>query len=261
MSESEELSPALLAEIEAYYDGTLSPDAVRHLRSRLQQDEELATAVADWEAVYRYGLRPDPAESAGRDVLRTRFRELEATLPAVAPTPMRTLRPYHWLAVAATVLLLLLGGWWVLQRPTPAQRLAEDNFVFLKREDLMLGKEDQQEDAALLYDRGEYAAAWPQLADEVAKGQRDSIYLLYAGVAALGAHAPDRARTFLTDLLAAPGQYSEFDAGNIHYYLALAELELGKVTAAREQLRLVTGGPEKEEAAAHMLEELDKLDD
>ncbi len=259
MSESEELSPALLAEIEAYYDGTLSPDAVRHLRSRLQQDKELATAVADWEAVYRYGLRPDPTESAGRDALRTRFRELDATLPAVAPTPVRILRPYRWLAVAAAVLLLLVGGWWVMQRPTPAQRLAEDNFAFLKREDLMLGKEDQQEDAALLSDRGEYAAAWPQLADEVANGQRDSIYLLYAGVAALGAHAPARARAFLTDLLAATGQYSEFDEGSIHYYLGLAELELGNVEAARSQLRLVTGDRDLEESATRLLQELDKL--
>ncbi|MCP9234841.1 tetratricopeptide repeat protein [Lewinella sp. JB7] len=235
MTPPDRLTPELLAQIEAYYDGELPTEAADRLRERLGQDETLARQVAEWEAVYRYGLR-DQASQEDED-LRNTFRSFEAEMATAAPPAVvRKLPVRRWLAVAAAVLLLLAAGWWILPRPDPAARLAEENFTWLIRDDARLGPQrDEDPTGVIAYDNSRYAEAYPKIIAAVANGTLDSLNLLYAGVAAFGAGEPERARELLRELLDS-GNYGSFDEAAVRYYLALAELKLGNVAAAREQL-------------------------
>ena len=258
MNQFENLGPELLALIEAYYDGSLPPEDARDFRRRLGADEPLAATVAEWEAVYRHGLRPDPAELAERDRLRESFAALETTLPPLSAA--RSGLPYRWLAVAATVLLLALAGWWVLQRSTPAEKLAKANFVWLPHDEQTLGeKEDRTRSGLDYYNEGEYAQAYPLLRGGVASGELDSINLVYAGISALAAGDPAAARTLLLEMLD-PRRFP-YIQDDVRYYLALAELRLGDPGAAAAYLRAITE-PRREyaERVGPLLREIEALE-
>ncbi len=252
------LSPELLSELEAYYAGRLSDEAVRHLRSRIVGDADLAAAVEQWEAVLRHGLlTPAPEALAERRRLRVSLAGLEAKQPRLrAARPARS--PYRWWGLAAAVLLVVLAAWWLLDRRDAATLLAYEYFTWEPREEALLGPEADDADPLLAYDREEFTTAWPLLVRDIGVGRLDSVNLLYAGVAALGAGEPREAKALLSTLIDLDRYPYERPAA--HYHLALAELQLGRVNAARAQLRLVTGDPEREARARQLLQELEGLE-
>ncbi|MBB4079766.1 hypothetical protein GGR28_002393 [Lewinella aquimaris] len=241
MSPPDNLTPKLLADIEAYYDGELSATDAGQLRAQLAQDEALSRAAAYWEAVHRHGLYgTGPRTTEADDELRKLFHGYEADIAGTGhPASVVRKLPARrsWLVIAAAVLLLLAAGWWLVDRPDPAARLAEENFVWLKREGATLGPKQDAKRGLRAYDRYDYESAYPLIITGVEEGVLDSLNLLYAGVAAFGAGEPERARDLLRELLDS-GHYSSFDEAAVRYYLALAELRLGNVVAAREQLAI-----------------------
>ncbi len=252
------LSPELLSELEAYYEGRLSEDAVRRLRTHIAGNAELAAAVEQWETVLRHTLlTPAPDEIAEGRRPRATLAGLEAEQPRLVA--VRSPRSaYRWLGLAAAVLLVLLAAWWLLDRRDAATLLAYDYFVWEPRQEARLGPQTDQTDPLLAYDREDYTTAWPLLVRDIGSGTLDSLNLLYAGVSALGAGKPREAKTLLTSLIELQRYPYEMPAA--HYYLALAELQLGRVGAAREQLRLVSGNPEREVRARQLLQELEGVD-
>lgn len=226
----------LLAEIDAYYAGELSPQASATLRQRLLADPELTRAAAHYEALYRHGLRFDGPGAVGeRAGLRDTLHQLEASLD---PVPVATRTPRLWprlAAAAAVILLCLLAGWWVLDRPGPNVQLARDNFAWLPREGARLGPAEDVRYGVSAYDQQEYATALPLLREGVAAGAIDSINLLYAGVSALAVGEAQTARDLITEVLTTE-QYP-YDEADMRYYLGLAELELDNPSAARQQLQ------------------------
>ncbi|MGB3798808.1 MAG: hypothetical protein WA952_03275, partial [Lewinella sp.] len=223
-----------------------------------RSDPELAAAAARYEVMHRSGLRSTPEEMDMRKDLRTQLRELEASIPPVTIARERRLWPTA-LGAAAAVLLLLVAGWWLLAAPDPDRRLAEENFRWLGREELLLGPGEDALDGLSAYDQQDYERAFPLLRDGVATGNLDSVNLLYAGVSALAIGQPEEAKDLLTAMLNT-GEYP-FDEPNIHYYLALAELQLKNRAAARRQLELVISQDgEKSDDAGVMLRQLDELD-
>ena len=230
------ISADLLAEIDAYYGGELSPEASADLKQRLLSDPDLARAAARYEALYRHGLRPPTATEGGeRAALRDTLHRLEASLDPV-PVATRTARLWPRLAAAAAAILLcLLAGWWLLDRPEPHVQLAREHFVWRGREEARLGPAEDARLGLSAYDQQEYATALPLLREGVAAGVLDSINLLYAGVSALAVEDAATARELLTQVLDT-GRYP-LDEGDVRYYLGLAELELDNVPAARQQLR------------------------
>lgn len=246
MNPTDPLGPELLGEIEAYYDGELSDDAAGRLRERLRDDPALAAAVAEWEKVYRVGLTPSAEDLRDREELRTKFSAIATSRPAAEAT-VRKISSRAWLAAAAGVLILLAAAWWVFLRPAdPAAQLAEENFVWLPREGATLGPREDAESGLVAYDLQEYARAYPLLIEGVANGQLDSVNLLYAGVAALGADLPREARQALTDLLET-GRYP-LEEGELRYYLALAELQGGDAGAAASRLSEQTDPVDRNQA-------------
>ena len=220
------------AQIEAYYDGSLTDVEVARLRARLAEDPALAAEAARYESLHRHGFRASAAEVGERDELRRRLRVFEAGLP-----PLTGLGRSLWpriVSAAAAVLLLLAAGWWLLQRPDPAARLAEEYFVWLPREEAMLGPGEDAANGLAAYDRQEYELAYPLLLSGVANGVLDSVNLLYAGVAALGSDEPGKARRHLAELLET-GRYP-YEESDLRYYLGLAALRLNEPDEARRQL-------------------------
>ena len=254
MNSDNQLPAEILEKIDAYYDGELSAEEAAGLREELRSDPELAAAAARYEAIHRHGLRSTPEELAMRDGLRAELRELEASLPPVTVARERQIWP-RVLAVAAAVLLLLVAGWYLLDGPDPDVRLAEENFVWLPREEALLGPEDDARDGLSAYDLQEYERAYPLLRDGVATGELDSVNLLYAGVSALAIGRPRNARDLLTTLLDT-GNYP-FDEADIHYYLGLAELQMQNRSAALRQLELArTQQGKNSEQAGKLLQQL-----
>jgi anti-sigma factor RsiW len=236
MNEAGDIPPDLLARIEAYYGGDMPPEEMARFREELRDQPQLAAQVAAWEAVYRHGLRPDPADREEDERLRRHFRELEQQLPPVGAA--RRSLPLVWLSLAAGVLFLLLAGWFLLQSPNAEEQLAESNFAWLPRDEQRLGPGEAGQQGLSAYDQQQYARAFPLLVEGVAEGSIDSVNLIYAGVAAVGAGRPEEARTILTDLLTAEAY--PLREGEIRFYLALAELKLGNPSAAVAQLDLIT---------------------
>ena len=244
-----DIPPELLAEIDAYYGGELSPQASTALRQRLLADPELTRAAAHYEALYRHGLRP-ATDTADRAALRESLHRLEASLDPV-PVATRSLGRWPRLAAAAAVILFcLLAGWWLLDRPDPNVQLARDNFEWLPREALRLGPKEDAQRGLKAYDQYDYATALPLLREGVASGVIDSVNLMYAGVSALAIGDAETGRQLLTEVLDT-GRYP-YEEGDIRYFLGLAELELNNLTAARQQFRqsldLETRFSEKAEA-------------
>jgi hypothetical protein len=257
MNEPGDLSPELLARIEAYYAGELPAAEAERLRQALNANPDLARRAAEWEAVYRHGLlREDPAEREEDDRLREHLRQHKAT--TTPPRATRRALPLKWLGLAAGILLLLLAGYFILEQPSAEERLAGEYFTWIPREDNRLGPENAAEQGLSAYDVQDYERAYPLLLEAVERGSLDRINLLYAAVAALATDRPAEARAHLEDLLES-GQYP-YDEGNIRYQLALLELEAGNRAAARDQLTRVPADRSRiAERARELLTALDEL--
>ena len=230
----------LLAQLEDYYDGTLPAAEANRLRSQLRKDPALAAAVAEWEAVYRHGLRrPPPADDAAL-LLRERFAALEAELPrpsAAEPPPTRRRPPRGIWLIAATILLVFGLGWWLFRGSPPAEQLARNSFTWLPRQEATLSPAEDAQAGLRAYDRQDYATAYPLLLDGVAAGELDSINLLYAGVAALGAGEVATAQTALLEVL--DTERYPLAEPEIRYYLGLAYLQDGDTDAGTRVLQTV----------------------
>ena len=184
---------------------------------------------------------PSPPTPTDDATLRERFATLEAEFPrptaaaAAADRPRRRRRRPRWgWLIAATALLVIGLGWWLFRGPSPVQQLAQDSFTWLPRQEATLGPAEDAQVGLRAYDRQEYAMAYPLLLEGVASGQLDSINLVYAGVAALGAHEPATARDALQKVLTT-GRYPLAES-EIRYYLGLAYLQLEDIGAGTQVL-------------------------
>ncbi len=232
MNPDHDIPAELIADIDAYYDGDLSPEAAQSLRDKLNADPDLTAAAARYESLYRLALQPTSDDLKTRDDLRSQLHELESKLPPLEIGQGRRLWP-RLLGVAATVLLLLAVGWWLLGQPDADTRLAKENFFWLEREQALLGPADDAQRGLAAYDQGEYEQAFPLLRDGIATGVLDSVNLLYAGVSALGSGRPLEAKELLTEMLET--EKYPYDEADLRYYLGLAELRLGNRLQARRQ--------------------------
>lgn len=255
MTHQEDDDP-VLAQLEAYYDGELTAEETTRLRERLATEPELAARVARWEAVHRHGLLAPPSAAEEQQKLRQKLGTFEAELQG-GEAQVRSLPVRRWWLVAASILLLLLAGYWWLQRPTATEQLAEEYFEWLPRQEAMLGPAEDAAAGLLAYDRQQYEQAYPLLIQGVANGVLDSVNLLYAGVAALGAGEPEVAQSSLRELLDT-GRYPLEEAES-RYYLALATLRSGDRQAARNELTLIdtdTSTPDLADRVTSLLEKL-----
>ncbi len=122
------MSERLHLAITAYHDGTLDDAGARLLvaalqgpnaalvRERLAIDGLLAQAFTADDAVVRSVLERIDADRSASAMVRAVHR----SLPTRGLTRARRRVPVPWLAVAALVLVVIAGGWWVGMQAPPA---------------------------------------------------------------------------------------------------------------------------------------------
>lgn len=233
--------------LEAYHAGELDAAAEEELRQRLKDDVAFRQAVEKWETVWMVGTQPTQAEREERTRQKAFLGELEQQLPPVLPPPP-TRHRWLWLLLLISIPLLV---WWMMSREQGDSNLPSDEsdtteepllrprfqafddrfFDHLPRESANLGS--ATEEALARYDAQEYSAAWPLLAEQVT-ATKDSLLLLYAGVAALGDQHPENAIDLLEPLMASPTFV--FYQEEVQWFLALAYLENKELEKARELL-------------------------
>ena len=127
---------------------------------------------------------------AKKKALMGRLQELEKRPNRVVPIKNRSyMLP---LAIAASILLIGVLTWQWIYTPTTSK--TSNYFAHLNRDSANLS--DGKTAGERAYDQQEYAKAWPLLVEEI-KAPNDSLNMLYAGVAALGAGQPEKAITLL----------------------------------------------------------------
>ncbi|MEL7251042.1 MAG: hypothetical protein AAFO03_21630 [Bacteroidota bacterium] len=239
-----------IAQIEAYHDGTLSAQDEALLRERIASDQGFRQAIQDWERLWVSGVQATKTEEAQLTEEKAKLQQLEATLPPLKKERNKTRRMVLVLGVFAG--LLGLYWWWTAELDNreveeSVEEIVEEEqdrplfqafdatyFEHLTRDDANLG--GNEEEALAAYDANSYAEAWPLLIEQVEAGA-DSIYLLYAGVAALADQQAEQSVTLLEPLLDRPSfrYYQE----EVRWYLALAYLEQGEKDAADRLLNVL----------------------
>lgn len=154
-------------------------------------------------------------------------------------------KPHKWrnvLAIAASVSLLLVAGWWVFtQQATPQQKLYANYFDPAEGLPTTLGATDDPRfaEGMVSYKLGNYAEAlafWQPLLET---GTANDTLNYFAGVALLAGQQPAQAIERLQPIAQQPQSAYQTDA---QWYLALAYLLEGQQATAREMLQELSSG-------------------
>ncbi len=220
-----ELSEKDIILLENWREGALSATEEAELENRLRDDQDFRQAVAYWEKLFNQGFKTGGNE---REQRRAQLQALEAELPPVSPARIRFSRWWGWLVLLLALLAILLKVGWPFNQEEPTGPIAsipEQFFTPLENDLAVAGPEDSPGQAA--YNRESYAEALPLLIEEARK---DSLLLLFAGVAAIATNEDDQAVSSLNAIF---GNESFIDyQSDIGWYLALAYLETGQIQAA-----------------------------
>jgi len=171
------------------------------------------------------------------------------------------LRP--WLAVAATILLLAVAGWWFWSSPAPdGNQLLADEIGQLDAVSSVERSGNTQADSlrnriATAYSNDSLQKALSGISVFIIDGTATVEDYVFAGICYLQSPEPDYAaaiNAFLEARKFNSGRYND----DLYWYLGLAYGANGEKEKAIEELRpLVTGGKRKASEAAALIEALD----
>ena len=224
--------------IDRYLRGRADREERRAIEERRRTDEAFAEALERDEAIVA-GLRAE-----GDRALKDRLRRVEAANP-YRPARLRHLTPGRWLAVAASVAVVLVAGWWLLSRPglpVDTARLLAESFAPYPNRAYNLTKGDTPADpraqAYAAYEAGEYARAVAAFAESTAAETADDFYRANA---LLALDRPAEALPLFQELARQP----DFAlAPHSRWYAALSLLALDRRAEARAVLQTITTEPE-----------------
>ncbi len=171
--------------LESYWLEALPEQERTELERRLADDTAFRNAAGEMKATWS-ALR-----SVGWQHRLEQLRELEKKMP---PVGVETKRVALWVKIAAVAAIGLVLGWlwWRGQAPVQKDTTGAIAMAFFEpyphsNTTMSSGNSDaQRQKAYLAYDAGEYRMAAPLLEDLFAR-QQDTLSLLYAGIAWLGA--------------------------------------------------------------------------
>ncbi len=222
-----------------YAEGALSGNALHEFEQRLKEDPALQTELDLYlalKAMDNQRLKKQLSEMA----------RIEALSPQ-EPPQLRALRVQHWLAIAASLAVLLIAGWWYFKPkkvdavqlaqtyiakpyPSPVVSMGEDTLsVALQR-------------AFLAYRTEDFAAAAQQLAVLAAGSESRDEVLFYTGEAMLQTGQWELAVTYFDRVR--PGYWRE----SADWRCALALLKSGQTPAAKSLLENLRQGTRQSEA-------------
>lgn len=226
-----ELTDLDIAQLEAYWDGTL-PDSAREQVAARLRDDLVFRDEAD-----RLRATVAALDQLGEQRLRERLRGLEAQLPPIPaehPFEVRWWQRPAWRIAAAAVFLLLgwVGWQWVKTSPAPAYASYFEAYPNLYS---TLGDNTPAE-AFRPYNDKKYDQAVKPL-QHLFETSGDSLVLFYRAVAQVGAGEAADAVSALTALQHSKAAPSEA----VRWYLALGYAQMGNPAAALPLLQELAG--------------------
>ncbi|MEM1358368.1 MAG: hypothetical protein AAGF89_09225 [Bacteroidota bacterium] len=233
--------------IDDYLLNRASAQGRREFEEEVSRNAELSNDLADTElALAAIELAEDRALKARLQQLEESISSKKTSAAPAAGAPQEAkvtkLKPRlsrnRWLAIAASLLLLLAVGWWALQPVNGGNsgaQLAMANFEPYPNIAYQLERgspnNSPEEAAFLAYEAGDFQAASAAFLDLPAS----SVGKFYLGQSYLAIEEFAAAEAQFVTLAA-----SEFNlAPESSYYLALARLGQGKVSAAKEDLEAI----------------------
>lgn len=230
--------------MENYLNGRMSAQEQERFEREMSQNQELREEVA----LHQQLVSSIETESV-RQMLE-QIHEENFTEEAAPVVPMRSRSRYFPLAIAASVALLVLAGWWVFswQSSQPEALYAA---YFSPDEGLptTLGYADNAQfaEGMVSYKLGEYTEALEYWQPLLSADPANDTLNYYSGLAYLANEQTEQAMQFLKPV--AENEASGFHT-NARWYLALAYLRNEQTTEAKTLLQLLAdeSSPYQEES-------------
>ncbi|MFQ5445974.1 MAG: tol-pal system YbgF family protein [Saprospiraceae bacterium] len=236
------------AEIRSYLHGHAPTSARRRVEEHLLDCPLCSDAVEGFEAA--------PANVA----LPEDFSAFRKKLPGAGEGQVRRLRPGRVLLRVAAVAAILLATYFILfQSTSPADLYTQ--YYTSYRLDIPMDMRSSDKSPALSptllnalqrYGNAQYEASIPVFEEVLKSDPGNEAARFFAGIACLETGQFEKAARFLTTVQKGTGIY----AGKAAWYLALADLQAGDISAAKVLLKEIKAGNgyKKPEAAALLRE-------
>ncbi|MEM7369480.1 MAG: hypothetical protein AAF587_12835 [Bacteroidota bacterium] len=212
-----QLSDQDMMQLEAYWNDTLPVAEREMLERKLTNNPAFKEAAEAWQYIVQDGFTPTQKELDARQTLRQQLQSFESNLPAALESSSRSIsRPLilGMGAVAAVVALLFLFN---SLRPDLEESRIDELIVYLPPNNQTYS--NTWDSAGMeAYKKKDYPLAVEILSQAVTL--EDSLYLLYAGIAALQIDQTKKAITFLNYIASSEDWEAYHD--HAQWYLALA---------------------------------------
>ncbi|HOY16848.1 MAG TPA: hypothetical protein PLC89_06140 [Haliscomenobacter sp.] len=230
-----ELSAADIAQLEAYWQQELPAAERLAIEQRLNTDPDFREAARQLQQL-QSGLL-----LLQRQQWKAQLEQIEAAAPPPELSsprwPVQKILIVSGIFLAVIVTFFLLFRIYLKTRPTPEQAIALEAFEHFPYYGATL--DNAPATAVQLYEKErdyqEAERAFQQLFVE----QRDSTYLLYAAIAAVGSNQPEKGIATLEALLKSPRFVAVRE--DVEWYLALGYLERGMKDKAKKMLEGISG--------------------
>jgi tetratricopeptide (TPR) repeat protein len=243
-----------LERIESYLEGMLTQQERQEFEQQMETDPALALAYQQQLAIL------EAIEYQGNERLRPQLDQIyrEEVLGERADTPIRKIRIFQRLAVAASLLLVLSVGLWLLLRAPAHERLFTAYYERPAATMFRDGQTSESEEALNAYQDDRFAEAIEQLEELDQSGTTTPEDLLVLGISYLEVDNYQEARSTLQRLEDNPNW---LDAAT--WYLALIYLRQNQSEEAIPMFRALADGtiptgPARQRKAGELLEQLEK---
>ena len=167
--------------IERYFDNDLSASELRDFQRRLETDAEFAQAF-QLEKDLMEGIEVMGNQNLKKELKGIYEEEIGGKAQKSAPAKPVLFSRRSWMAVAASIAVLLIAGWWLSRPPTPEKLYAQyfkPDFDFVEKG----GGEKLVAEAEAALERGDYEGALPLLEELLKEKPINGRYLLAKGIA------------------------------------------------------------------------------
>lgn len=221
-----ELNAKDIALLEAYWKAELAGQERNALEERLNSDADFREAATELQRLQK-GLR---------DIQRRQWKDQLAQFEQKAPA-LELTKPVWWkkwwVLLIGISLLSVLAIWLLSKERKPQlnenQAIAQAAFEHFPYYGATLGTNPQE--AIRLYEEDHDYVKAEQAMQTLFKESKDSTYLLYAAIAAVGSNQAEKAVPVLEEL--AKSSRFETIRDDVEWYLALGYLGVGELDSAR----------------------------
>lgn len=241
----------LFETMENYVNGRMSIEEQQSFERGMSENPELREEVA----LYRKMVSSIETESVRQMLEQIHAEQFNQETPVV---PMRSRSHYFPLAIAASVALLILAGWWVFSwQSSQPEALYATYFSPDEGLPTTLGYAENAQfaEGMISYKLGEYAEALDYWQPLLTADPANDTLNYYSGLAFLANDQPEQAVSYLGRVV--ENETSAFTS-DANWYLALSYLKQGKETEAQPLLQELAAGDSPYQQQSREI--LDKLE-